>query len=386
MKAFLFWRNQILPCGMSISCGFLFSSRIPEQGIKQGRPIQKFKTMTSTLLSSHILNKTDQKAAEAALAALHHTSIPVSQTQQLSIAVIGARSTGKSTLTALLAGLPFLRFSPSQCSSFIMTHYIPPRSCTALRLIVQDVHYEDNAILLTNGLVFTVSCLNVDLSIRHLESVVDRVLQYQEVLIAFTKADQATNDEFTAALSKTTDIVARLRARRILCQMVMLSLPSDDTKAYLKSFTNHVYISMRHALAQRELKELEEQLADSTASMLSENSVSLAAMINRRCVHSSLSSDVLSIAFNIELFGNKKYAQQLELYKSIVAQQEPSSIKLPSANITKGDVTITVMPAIPEDQSQTHSRSAPESCEEDGIKVPESNVSTLSSVAMDESF
>lgn len=69
-----------------------------------------------------------------------------------------------------------------------------------------------------------------------------------------------------------------------------------------------------------------------------------------------------------------------------MAQQEPSSIKLPSANITKGDVTITVMPAIPEDQSQTHSRSAPESCEEDGIKVPESNVSTLSSVAMDESF
>ncbi|ESU42421.1 Hypothetical protein GSB_15186 [Giardia duodenalis] len=346
--------------------------------------IQKFKTMTSTLLSSHILNKTDQKAAEAALAALHHTTVPVSQTQQLSIAVIGARSTGKSTLTALLAGLPFLRFSPSQCSSFVMTHYIPPRSCTALRLIVQDVHYEDNAMLLTNGLVFTVSCLNVDLSIRHLESVVDRVLQYQEVLIAFTKTDQATNDEFTAALSRTTSIVARLRARRISCQIVMLSLPSDDTKAYLKTFVNHVYVSMRHALAQRELKELEEQLADSTASLLSENSVSLAAMINRRCIHSSLSSEVLSVAFNIEFFGNKGYAQQLELYKSIMAQQEPSSIKLPSNNTNKGSVTVTVMPAAPEDQSQTHSRSALEPYEEDGSKITENNISTSASTVVDD--
>lgn len=341
--------------------------------------------MTSTLLSSHILNKTDQKAAEAALAALSHTSAPVSQTQQLSIAVIGARSTGKSTLTALLAGLPFLHFSPSHCSSFIMTHYISPRSCTALRLIVQDVHYEDNAMSLTNGLVFTVSCLNVELSIRHLESVVDRVLQYQEVLIVFTKTDQATNDEFIKALSQATDIVARLRARRISCQMVMLSLPSSDTKTYLKTFINHVYVSMRHALAQRELKELEEQLADSTASMLSENSVSLATMINNRCVHSALSSEVLSVAFNIELFGNKGYAQQLELYKSIIAQQEPSSIRLPSTNINKGNVTITVMPAILEDQSQTYSKSTIEPCEEDRDKCVEDKVSTSNSIIVDDS-
>lgn len=370
---------------MSISWEFYLSSETRNRELCREQLIQKFKTMTSTLLSSHMLNKTDQKAAETALAALNHTSIPVSQTQQLSIAIIGARSTGKSTLTALLAGLPFLRFSPSQCSSFIMTHYIPPRSCTALRLIVQDVHYEDNAMLLTNGLVFTISCLNVDLSIRHLESVVDRVLQYQEVLIAFTKTDQATNDEFTTALSRATDIVARLRTRRISCQMVMLSLPSADTKTYLKAFVNHVYVSMRHALAQRELKELEDQLADSTASMLSENSVSLAAMINNRCVHSSLSSEVLSIAFNIELFGNKGYAQQLELYKSIVAQQEPSSIRLPSVNINKGNVTITVMPAIPEDQSQTHSRSTIEPCEGSGDNVVDDNVSASNSTVVDDS-
>lgn len=276
------------------------------------------------LIDAHIVAKNDRRLATARLRELEAQSGHLSHTVQLSLAVIGARSTGKTTLAALLAGLPAIRFSPSQGSSHIVTSYAPAGSTVMVKRIVHDIHYEDRTFLPTTSVVFTLSPLNIGASIEHIEAICDQVLEYQDVTFICTKVDQATNDEFVRLLKRLAPLTAGLRARRVSCSIRTLNLLDPIvTPEVLHEYLDLLYMRVRYTQAKQTLLELEERFLEGQALFTLSTATTLVESIEDRKLQAVLEEDELASLLDIASgSGARRREDLMALYTRILSDRQ----------------------------------------------------------------
>ncbi|TNJ30130.1 hypothetical protein GMRT_11069 [Giardia muris] len=289
------------------------------------------------LIDAHIIAKNDRRLATARLRELEAQNGHMSHTVQLSLAVIGARSTGKTTLAALLAGLPAIRFSPSQGSSHIVTSYVPAGSTVVVKRIVHDIHYEDQTFLPTTSVVFTLSPLNINASIKHVEAICDQILEYQDVLFVCTKVDQATNDEFVRLLQRLSPLAAGLRARKVSCSIRTLNLLDlVITPKVLHEYLDLLYMRVRYTQAKQTLLELEERFLEGQASFALNTATTLVESIEDRKLQVVLEEDELAGLLDIASpSGARRREDLMSLYTRILSARQVILETPPEAGVAE---------------------------------------------------
>lgn len=275
--------------------------------------------MSTSLFSHHILSRQDKKAVEGAGRARRTTTSVPHTGMQLSLSIIGARNSGKSTLAALFGGYPFVKFPPSDRSSIIVTWYSPGGAAVTVKLIINDVHYEDPCVILTDGVVFTVNCMNPLDSFNFIELVIPELLPQQQVLFALTKTQESPSDNMQSVFTRLTPIVSNLRIRKIACQIIPLDLAEPISIVPLQGFLKQVYASMRCNVARRELQNLEKGFLQQRTDNLSYNSKAVSSLIVSRNMSQTLSIETLTALFNMNDYDNRNYSKQLEIFNELMA-------------------------------------------------------------------
>ncbi|CAL6074985.1 Conserved_hypothetical protein [Hexamita inflata] len=166
----------------------------------------------STIFNVHNLSPQQQKQANSYSAFIKNTKVSA---QQLSIAIFGAKQSGKTTCALDLGQCPFTELPPSPSSSVLQSVIVTPNQ-QAICLSIHDA----TDFVLTNTVLFIVNAQQPD-STEYLKQFIQYLHESQLVFILLNKCDLATPEQFSQSYSSaiTLQTLISTRPQIIPCKL-----------------------------------------------------------------------------------------------------------------------------------------------------------------------
>ncbi|CAL6059198.1 Conserved_hypothetical protein [Hexamita inflata] len=158
----------------------------------------------STLFNVHNLSPQQQKQANTYSTFIKSTKVSA---QQLSIAIFGAKQSGKTTCALDLGQCPFTELPPSPSSSVLQSVIITPNQ-PALSFTIHDA----TDFVLTNTVLFIVNAQQPD-STEYLKQFIQYLHESQLVFILLNKCDLATPEQFSQSYASTLNLQSLINSR-----------------------------------------------------------------------------------------------------------------------------------------------------------------------------